>query len=127
MLFAISNDANIKEIMSIPSRRQSFFSERMENMSTEDYQQIRDTLSDHFENKEVDCSSFVPGSDWTGTPYEPIYWACDENIEEAGFLFGLILWQFMIDHEDAWAFTSAEDSFPERNIRGKVYFRIDLP
>ncbi|MCP6720512.1 MAG: hypothetical protein KJI72_04315 [Patescibacteria group bacterium] len=127
MLYSISGDAQMRQIISIPRRRQRFFTEKMENMTPEDYQRIRDTLSGHFEDKEVDCSSFVPGSVWTDTPYEPIYWACDENIEDAGYLFGLILWQFMIDHEDSWAFTSAEDSFPDRNIKGKVYFRIDQP
>jgi hypothetical protein len=127
MLYAIGEDGTVKQILSIPRSRRGFFDSKMRNLSQEDYQGIKEALAVRFGNTEVACSSFIPGSDWTDTPYEPIYWACNENTEEAGFLFGLIVWRFVIEHEDSWGFVSAEESFPDRDIKGKVYFRINPP
>jgi len=127
VLYSIDGD-NVKQITKIPRSRRAFYKAMMRNMSEEDYNKIVDALNDHFDNvEEVEVSSFVPGSEWTGTVYEPIYHACHENVENAGFLFGLILWRVMIERPDNWGFVSALDRFEDREIKGKIYFRIDKP
>jgi len=127
MLYAVDGDKE-KKITDIPRARRAFFNAMMRNLSEDDYSKIVDVLNDHFDNvEEVEVSSFVPGSDWTNTPYEPIYYACNENVENAGFLFGLILWKVMIERPDHWGFISAVDRFEDKEIKGKIYFRIDKP
>lgn len=43
------------------------------------YDRIHDSLDSRFDEREVDTSSWIPGADWTGTPFEPIYYACGED------------------------------------------------
>jgi hypothetical protein len=54
------------------------------------------------------CSSFLPGSDWRGTPYEPIYEAmCDRYGEglawnQSRLFFGLLVKDVMIRRREHW-------------------------
>ncbi len=72
---------------------------------------------------EIHTSSWMPGSDWTGTVWEPIYAdACGYDDVTAGLCFGLFVWEAVRDHPDAWAFGRYEkDGIP---IQGMTYFRI---
>jgi hypothetical protein len=51
-------------------------------------------------------SSWVPGTDWQNTVFEPLYDACEdlaENQEEyAGFMFGWLMRRVMIARIDEW-------------------------
>jgi len=98
----------------------------MTRLSSAEYDAICDALIQHFQDKEVDTSSWIPGNDWTGTVYEPIHNACNGNIEESGKLFGLILFDLLMNYEGiVWGFLKAEkDGIP---LKGPTYFRIDNP
>jgi hypothetical protein len=73
----------------------------------------------------VDTSSWIPGADWTGTVFQPIYEACGEDENAAALFFGLLVWQVVMDREDCWSFGRYEkEGIP---IRGMTYFRIDCP
>ncbi len=127
MLYALYG-GNVKQITDIPRNRRAFFNTMIRNLSDDDYAKIIDALNKYFDEVEkVGVSSFVPGSDWTGTVYEPIYYACNENVEYSGYFFGLILWKVMIERPDYWGFDSAKGHFINREIRGTIYFRIDNP
>jgi hypothetical protein len=76
-------------------------------------------------NKQVFVSSFIPGSDWK-FPYYYIYEACDEDIKNAGFFFGLLMWEAVQKHPETWAFMPYEDPNPAKDIKGKTYFKITL-
>lgn len=89
------------------------------------FRRICAELDGRFEGKEVDTSSWIPGADWTGTPWDPIYYACGENEVSAGLFFGLLVWQVLLDRDDCWSFGRYEkEGIP---IRGMTYFRIDCP
>ena len=89
------------------------------------YRRICDELNSRFDAREVDTSSWIPGSDWTGTVWEPIYRACGEDHVTAGLFFGLIVWQVVMDREDCWSFGRYEkEGVP---IRGMTYFHINCP
>ena len=89
------------------------------------YGRIHDWLNSRFDQREVDTSSWIPGSDWTGTVFEAVYYACGENPEVAALFFGLLVWQVVMDREDCWSFGRYEkEGIP---IRGMTYFRIDCP
>jgi hypothetical protein len=127
MLYAIGGEGT-RQITDIPQSRRSFFNAMMRNLLRRDHERIVNALNEHFDCvKDVDVSSFVPGSDWTGSPYEAIYDACNQNQEHAAFFFGLILWSVMVGRPDHWGFQSAKGSFSDREILGTVYFRIDEP
>jgi hypothetical protein len=89
------------------------------------YRQIHDELDTRFNGREVDTSSWVPGSNWTGTVFQPIYDACRQDEVAAGRFFGLLVWQVVMDREDCWSFGRYEkDGIP---ITGMTYFHIDCP
>ena len=128
MLYAI-NGSQVKPMTDIPVKRRAFYNSIIANLAPSDLDKIKQVLNDYFDNyvEDVQVSSFVPGNNWEGTPYQQIYHACNENMEHSGFMFGLILWKVMIEREDHWGFTNAQDSFLDRDINGKVYFRINDP
>jgi len=98
----------------------------LDQVDPDAYRRIHDDLNERFDGREVDTSSWIPGSDWTGTAFQPIYQACGLNDESAALFFGLLVWQVVMDRrEDCWSFGRYEkDGIP---IRGMTYFRIDCP
>ena len=98
----------------------------LDRINPQAFQHIHDELDGRFSQKEVDTSSWIPGSDWTDTVWEPIYHACGDDPVSAGLFFGLLVWQVVIDRrEDCWSFGRYEKAgIP---IRGMTYFRIDCP
>jgi hypothetical protein len=97
----------------------------LDSFDPDAYDVIHDDLDKRFSGKEVDTSSWIPGSDWTGTPFDPIWHACRHNDVTAALFFGLIVWQVVMDREDCWSFGKYEkDGIP---IKGTTYFRIDCP
>ena|SRR5438874_331696 len=87
------------------------------------YQAIVDKLNSMIGVGTVHTSSWMPGHDWSGTVFQPIWeHACLRNDEAAAKCFGLILWEVMMDHPERWSFGRFEkNNIP---IEGLTYFRI---
>jgi len=97
----------------------------LDEVDPQAYQRIHHELQARFDGREVDTSSWIPGSDWTGTVFQPIYEACGEDPSAAALFFGLLVWQVVMDREDCWSFGRYDkEGIP---IRGMTYFRIDCP
>ena len=116
MLFDI--DGN--KIMQIPHRYD--YDVWRSRLTHDELQAIQDELNQRVSGTEVHTSSWIPGSDWTGTVYQPIYDACQDQ-ESAAKFFGLFLWEVMMNREgEAWCFGRYEkDGIP---IEGLTYFRV---
>ena len=96
----------------------------MGNLNTVDYNAICNELNSRFDGSEVNTSSWIPGNNWTGTVYEPVYHACGDNKELSGLFFGLILFDLLMNRQDnVWGFKKSE----EDQIKGKIYFIIKNP
>lgn len=121
MLFAIDSSGEPKPVTRIPHEGEY---RRIEERLGEDLEAIRGALDARIEEDEIHTSSWIPGADWTGSVYEPIYEkACARNQEAAALAFGLILWVVIMDRPDAWSFGRYEkDDVP---IEGMTYFRIN--
>lgn len=95
------------------------------NLSDVDYEGVIAAL--HYKmdatpsGEHVITSSWIPGSDWTGTPYDPIYRACNESWDAARLFFGQLVWDAVQQHPERWYFTRMETG-DERPI-GMTYFR----
>jgi hypothetical protein len=70
-------------------------------------------------------TSWEPGSDWTDTPFEPLWSvAAQRNCELAAKVFGLLCWIVFMEHGLAWSFGHYEkDGIP---IRGLTYFQVKV-
>ncbi|KAA3618536.1 MAG: hypothetical protein D8M58_21370 [Calditrichaeota bacterium] len=93
-------------------------------LSDSEYEAIVDELNNRINSTEIQTSSWIPGSDWTGTVFEPIYTkACLNDVTQAGLCFGLIVWVVMMSRPETWAFGRYEkNGIP---IRGLTYFQVD--
>ena len=89
MLVDFWTDKPIKEV---PFKTQ--YAEWMGRLSPQQIRDIKAELNALIDGTEVNTSSWMPGEDWTGTPYEPIYTKatrCDEFA--AARCFGLMVWE----------------------------------
>lgn len=119
MLYSIGG----KRIEGIPRQRRESFDAWMKNLKKDDYDKVREAINEYVDGVPTDKpfnSSFVPGNDWTDTPYEPLYYACNQNQEHSGWFFGLILWQVMIDHSEDWVFKPSDQ---DDDILGTIYWQ----
>ncbi|UCE66755.1 MAG: hypothetical protein JSU85_01710 [Candidatus Zixiibacteriota bacterium] len=92
-------------------------------LSEDEYRAIIDELNNRIDSDEVHTSSWIPGSDWTDTVFQPIYEkACNYDERLSGKCFGLFLWVVMMNRPEFWAFGRYEkDGIP---IEGLTYFRV---
>lgn len=117
-------DINSREaITRIPHRKD--FEVWKAKLTEAEHSAIVEELNSRIGTDEVHTSSWIPGADWTDTAFEPIYSACNRDVDAAAKFFGLLLWVVMMEREETWAFGRYERSgIP---IRGLTYFRVDLP
>lgn len=112
-----------KEIISIPYRAN--YERWRRNLSDEDFQLIFDELNERVDQNEILTSSWIPGSDWTNTVFQPIYEACGRNVDAAAKFFGLILWEVMMERPEYWSFGRYRKDVIQ--IEGLTYFKVDPP
>jgi len=100
-----------------------FFDASKNWLSDDEYQTIVDELN-RIVQKSIDdgedivVSSFIPGSDWSGTVWEPIYTkACGFDFDHSAQFFGLLVYQVLIDRPEAWYFIKQDVA------KGMIYFR----
>jgi hypothetical protein len=92
-------------------------------LSIEEYDNLLKVLNDRISGDRILTSSWIPGSDWTNTPYQIIYEkACKFDEQHAAWFFGLILWDVMMRHPDTWSFVKCS----QPNIKGTTYFHVDI-
>jgi len=94
-----------------------------DRISKAQYEAIAHTLNSMVDGDEVHTSSWIPGSNWIGTVFQPVWeTACLKNAEAAAKCFGLILWEIMMARPDDWSFGRFEkNNIP---IEGLTYYRI---
>ena len=111
----------LREITHIPHRAE--FGTWCSQLTPSQLGGLRSELQRMIGGDEIHTSSWMPGSDWTGSGWEPIYTdACRFDPVAAGLCFGLFVWEAFMDHPAAWSFGRYEkDGIP---IQGMTYFRI---
>ena len=121
MLYSLESDSYIEHI---PQKHD--YDEWTSRISDEHYQAIYDELNSRISDSEIETSSWIPGSDWSGTVFHPIYEdACNFDETAAAKFFGLILWHVIMEHDEVWAFGRYQ--LGDVPIEGLTYFRIDRP
>lgn len=118
MLFSIDKDEYITDI---PYKAN--YERWRSKLIPEEYEAIVTKLNSLIDGDEIVTSSWIPGSDWSNTVYDPIYQkACDQNPNESAMCFGLFLWVVLQKHPETWAFGRYEKNGVP--INGLTYFRI---
>lgn len=114
-----------KPVTRMPHRK--FFDACRKRLTDDQYGRIIDELVVRVSTGgEVHTSSWIPGADWNGTPFQAIYEdACGRNVELAAQFFGLALWDAMMQHDETWSF--GRYKLGNIDIKGLTYFRVHLP
>lgn len=87
-------------------------------LTEKDFVEIKNELNSRMSEKEVHTSAWIPGNNWEGTVFAPIFHiACGGDYELSGMCFGLFLWYIMQERDDSWYVMDSE------NVKGKVYFK----
>jgi hypothetical protein len=73
---------------------------------------------------EIATAGWLPGSDWTGTPFEPIYAkAARGDFQRSALFFGQLVWYAVMKRPERWA--SGRYEVDGREIGSRTYFRLD--
>ena len=75
---------------------------------------------------EIATAGWLPGSDWTGTPFEPIYTiAARQDFGRSAMFFGQLVWYVVMHRPEPWA--SGRYQVDGRDIGSRTYFRVARP
>lgn len=91
-------------------------------LSDSDYNDIVDALNLKIDADEIHTAGWMPGHNWMGTVFEPIYHACKQNETQAALFFGLIVYKVFMDRPDRWACGKFEIN--GKAIKSLTYFRV---
>ena len=73
---------------------------------------------------EIATAGWLPGSDWTGTPFEPIFTvAARQDYQRSALFFGQLVWFVIMQRPEAWG--SGRYQVDGRDIGSRTYFRLD--
>lgn len=72
---------------------------------------------------EIATAGWLPGSDWTGTAFEPIYTkAARGDFQRSALFFGQLVWFAVMNRPERWA--SGRYDLDGREIGSRAYFRL---
>jgi hypothetical protein len=75
---------------------------------------------------EIATAGWLPGSYWTGTPFERIYTlAAREDFERSAKFFGQLVWYAVMNRPERWG--SGRYQVDGRDIGSRTYFRLSGP
>ena len=75
---------------------------------------------------EIATAGWLPGSDWTGTVFAPIYTkAARHDFDQSAKFFGQLVWYTIMQRSETWA--SGKYQVEGVDIGSRTYFRVNLP
>lgn len=111
-----------EEITKIPYR--PMFDLLVERLAQEQFKDVVAEIEQRIKDagNEIVTSSWLPGKNWEGTPFQPIYEiAALRNKEVAAKMFGLMVWYTIQQHPDRWM--SGRFQMDGHDLPGRTYFR----
>lgn len=121
MLYSVDSG---KYVTKLPHKND--FDRWMKQLSIKDYEKVVAALNKVMDQGNIQTSGWIPGHDWSGTDYMPLYVACGCNEAQAGMFFGLILFKVLMERPDkVWGFGRYEMN--GRSLGSITYFVLDNP
>ena len=115
MLVNFENGKEIKEVWH--KKEYDVFLNKINALDKDTIESIKYSIKNLMSTSEVNVTSWMPGKDWTGTPYQPIFDALGLESSSA-MCFGLLVQECIIEDDRVWSFTRID------KIEGMVYFEI---
>jgi hypothetical protein len=119
MLFHLASG---KKITKMPYARE--YERFMSRMTATEIDTIKAALNEMIDGTEIQTAGWMPGNDWRGTPFQPIYEkAARHNYTAAAQCFGLMVWEVFMERPERW--TSGRFEKDGEEIGSRTYFWID--
>lgn len=84
---------------------------------------IKQELNAKINGTQIQTAGWMPGADWTGTPFQPIYEkAARYNTDIAARCFGLMVWDVFMNRPEKW--TSGRFEKDGEPIGSRTYFQV---
>lgn len=121
MLINIDND---KEIDRVPGRRE--FDILRGRLSDDEFDAMVARINELIDEagSEIATAGWLPGSDWRGTPFQPIYdKAAPGDFSRSAMFFGQLVWHAVMNRPERWG--SGRYEVNGRDIGSRTYFRLN--
>ena len=102
------------------------FSTLRGRLTAEEFERMVERVNELIEEAggEIATAGWLPGSDWTGTPFEPIYTkAARGDFDRSAMFFGQLVWYTIMNRPEPWG--SGRYQVDGRDIGSRTYFRIN--
>jgi hypothetical protein len=110
-----------RSITSVPY--QAEYRTYMSRMTPAEIAAIKAALNAMIDGDEIHTAGWMPGSDWTGTPYQAIYEkAARHSYNASAKCFGLMVWEVFMERPETW--TSGRFEKDGEEIGSRTYFRV---
>ena len=112
-----------KVIDSVPFRRD--FESLRSRLSEPEFDSMVTRINEliNESGSEIATAGWLPGSDWTGTPFEPIYTkAARADFNRSAMFFGQLVWYAVMKRPERWG--SGRYQVDGRDIGSRTYFRL---
>ena len=95
----------------------------MSRLTADEISAAKARLDDLIDGNEIQTAGWIPGKDWTDTPFQPIYEkAARYSQETAARCFGLMVWEVFMDRPEKW--TSGRFEKDGEPIGSRTYFQV---
>lgn len=94
----------------------------MSAMTPEEIAAIKAHLNGLIDGERIHTAGWMPGADWTGSVFEPIYFkAAKRSYEGAAKCFGLMVWEVFMERPEVWM--SGQFEKDGQPIGSRTYFQ----
>ncbi|HEY8572742.1 hypothetical protein [Phenylobacterium sp.] len=99
------------------------YKQLMKRLDASEISAIKSALNALIDGDEVHTAGWMPGSNWEGTPYQPIYEkAANRDYVLSAKCFGLIVYEVFMERPERW--TSGRFEKNGEPIGSRTYFRV---
>ena len=118
MLFDLMTE---KQIIKVPY--EGDYRAFLSRMTAVEIANIEAAINSMIQGSEIKTAGWMPGKDWSGTAFDPIYRKaahCNETV--AARCFGLMVWAVFMERPERW--TSGRFEKDGEPIGSRTYFRM---
>lgn len=115
-----------RRIEQVPFKRD--FDLLRSRLSQADFDAMVERINDLIDESggEIATAGWLPGSDWTGTPFETIYTvAARQDFQRSALFFGQLVWYAVMNRPERWG--SGRYQVGGRDFGSRTYFRVSKP
>ena len=98
----------------------------MSRLSKAEITAMKDELNRKIDAGDIHTAGWMPGSDWRGTPFQPLYEkGAAAHYTVAARMFGLLVWEVFMERPERWG--SGRFDKDGKDIGSRTYFLLSGP